>query len=60
MEKLGKGKHTRKPHIGKLNRRKISRDVSVTAKRHRDQGKTYMSQKSRELKPSKEVNSIIF
>ena len=46
LELIGKGKHPRKVHLGKTNKRKISRDFAVTAKKHRNEGKTYMSKRS--------------
>ena len=60
LELIGKGKHPRKVHLGKTNRRNISRDWSSTAKKRRQQGKTYMSKRSRKLMPPKKVNSIVF
>ena len=60
LELIGKGKHPRKIHLGKKNRRNVTRDYSSTAKRRKNEGKTYMSKKSNKLMPGKGVNFIVF
>ena len=60
LELIGKGKHPRKIHLGKKNRRNVTRDYSSTAKRRKNEGKTYMSKKSHKLMPDKTVNFIVF
>ena len=60
LELIGRGKHPRKIHLGKKNRRNVTRDYSSTAKRRKNEGKTYMSKKSHKLMPGKEVNFIVF
>ena len=60
LDLIGKGKHPRKIHIGKKYNRNVSRDYSSTAKRRKNEGKTYMSKKSHKLMPDKTVNFIVF
>ena len=60
LELIGRGKHPRKIHLGKKNRRNVTRDYSSTAKRRKNEGKTYMSKKSHKLMPGKGVNFIVF
>ena len=60
LELIGRGKHPRKIHLGKTNKRDVTRDYSSTAKKRKNEGKPYMSKKSHKLMPGKKVNFIVF
>ena len=55
LELIGRGKHRRDVHLGKSNKRNISRDWSSTAKKRKNEGKTYMSKLSHKLMPGRKV-----
>ena len=43
VDKVGRGHHSRQPHLGRVGNRNKSRDCSETAKRLRSEGKQYKS-----------------
>ena len=55
LELIGRGKHPRKIHLGKTNKRDVTRDYSSTAKKRKNEGKTYMSKLSHKLVPGRKV-----
>ena len=60
VEKVGRGHHSRLPHLGRKGNRDKSRDMHETAKKCRMEGKQYPSAKTGKIMPKKEVIFIVF
>ena len=55
VDKVGRGKHSRETHIGKIRKRSKKRNTAEESKRLRAMGKRYMSLKTRVIKDAREV-----